>query len=237
MSLLPVAILAGGLATRLQSLTERIPKSLLPIAGRPFLFHQLDLLKQVGVERVVLCIGHLGELIEAAVGDGGRFGMTIEYSSDADRLLGTGGALRRALPLLGDDFFVLNGDSYLPCSFARLQSAYFEARTPALMAILRNDDRWDRSNVVIRDDGSIEYDKHSRRSAMSHIDYGVSVLSRAVLAGYPADSCIDLAEICRDLSVRGQLAACEVSQRFYEVGSLQGISDTELFLARAGCRA
>src|ERR1700742_601567 len=114
MKTLPVAILAGGLATRLQSLTERTPKSLLAIAGRPFLFHQLELLKQQGVERVVLCVGHLGEQIEAAAGDGRRFGLSIEYSSDADRLLGTGGALRRALALLGDEFFVVNGDSYLP---------------------------------------------------------------------------------------------------------------------------
>jgi MurNAc alpha-1-phosphate uridylyltransferase len=237
MNMLPVAILAGGLATRLQPLTERTPKSLLPIAGRPFLFHQLDLLRRAGVRRVVLCVGHLGELIEAAAGDGRRFGMAIAYSSDADRLLGTGGALKRALPLLGDDFFVVNGDSYVPCSFAQLQSAYFAARMPALMAILRNDNRWDRSNVVFKDNGAIEYNKHAQRPDMSHIDFGVSVFSRAALAGYREDSVIDLADICRDLSVRGQLAACEVFQRFYEVGSLQGIADTALFLSRAECDA
>src|SRR5436305_2081796 len=124
---LPVAILAGGLASRLQKLTERTPKALLPIAGRPFLFHQLELLKRQGVERVVLCVGHLGEQIEAVAGDGRRFGLSIEYSFDGERLLGTGGALRRALALLGDDFFVVNGDSYLPCSFAQLEAAYFAA--------------------------------------------------------------------------------------------------------------
>jgi MurNAc alpha-1-phosphate uridylyltransferase len=237
MTLLPVAILAGGLATRLQPLTERTPKSLLPIAGRPFLFHQLDLLQRAGVERVVLCVGHLGELIEAAAGDGRRFGLDIQYSSDADRLLGTGGALKRALPLLGADFFVLNGDSYLPCSFSRLQSAYFAARMPALMAILRNDNCWDRSNVFFQEGAPLEYDKQSQRSDMTHIDFGVSVFSHTALASYPDNSVLDLADICRDLSVRGQLAACEVSQRFYEIGSLQGIADTEQFLSRAGCDA
>jgi NDP-sugar pyrophosphorylase family protein len=230
MTHLPVAILAGGLATRLQSLTERTPKSLLPIAGRPFLFHQLELLKRQGVRRVVLCIGHLGEQIRAAAGDGRRFGLSIEYSSDAGRLLGTGGALRRALELLGDDFFVLNGDSYLPCSFADLESAYFAARMPVLMAIVRNDNRWDRSNVFFERGAPVEYDKHSLRTDMRYIDFGVSVFSRAALAEYPEDTVLDLANICRDLSRRGQLSACEVSERFYEVGSLQGIADTEEYL-------
>jgi len=227
---LPVAILAGGLATRLQSLTERTPKSLLPIAGRPFLFHQLELLQRQGVERVVLCVGHLAEQIEAAAGDGRQFRLSIQYSRDGDRLLGTGGALKRALPLLGEDFFVLNGDSYLPCAFAQLQSAYFAAGLPALMAILRNDNRWDRSNVRFEAGEPIEYDKHSRRSGLTHIDFGVSVFSRAALAEYPDDTFIDLADICRDLSVHGRLAACEVFERFYEVGSLQGIAATEAFL-------
>jgi N-acetyl-alpha-D-muramate 1-phosphate uridylyltransferase len=229
--MLPVAILAGGLATRLQPLTERTPKSLLPIAGRPFLFHQLDLLRQEGVSRVVLCVGHLGEQIEAAAGDGRRFGLAIAYSFDGDRLLGTGGALKRALPLLGNDFFVMNGDSYLPCSFGRLQAAYFAAQQPALMAILRNDNRWDRSNVLFKDGRLIEYDKHSQRADLSHIDFGVSVFSREALADVPENGVSDLADICRELSLGGRLAGCEVAQRFYEIGSLQGIADTEHYLS------
>src|SRR3569832_1025887 len=215
MTRLPVTILAGCLATRLQSLTERTPKSLLAIAGRPFLFHQLELLQRQGVEQVVLCVGHLAEQIEAAAGDGRQFGLSIQYSRDGDRLLGSGGALKRALPLLGEDFYVLNGDSYLPCALAQLQSAYFAAGLPALMAILRNENRWDRSNVRFEAGEPIEYDKHSRRADLTHIDFGVSVLSRAALAEYPDDTFIDLADICRDLSVHGQLAACEVFERFY----------------------
>jgi N-acetyl-alpha-D-muramate 1-phosphate uridylyltransferase len=230
--MLPVAILAGGLATRLQPLTERTPKSLLPVAGRPFLFHQLDLLRHEGVSRVVLCVGHLGEQIEAAAGDGRRFGLAITYSFDGDRLLGTGGALKRAAPLLGDDFFVLYGDSYLPCSFAQLQSAYFAARQPALMAILRNDNRWDRSNVAFQDGRLLEYDKHSQRSDLSHIDFGVSVFSRAALAGIAGNTVADLADICRELSLSGRLAAYEVRQRFYEIGSPRGLADTERYLSQ-----
>ena len=233
----PVAILAGGLATRLYPLTERVPKSLLPVAGRPFLFHQLDQLREEGVSEVVLCVGYLADQIEAAVGDGRTFGLGVRYSHDGAEQLGTGGALKQALPLLGENFFVLNGDSYLPCSFALIQAAFVAARRPALMTVFRNDNRWDRSNVLFRDGELLEYDKHSQRSDLTHIDFGVSVLSREVFDPYASRAVIDLAEICRSLSLRGQLAALEVAQRFYEIGSREGIVATEEYLSRRQQRA
>jgi len=230
--MLPIAILAGGLATRLRPRTDRVPKALLSVAGRPFIFHQLELLKSQGVERVVLCVGHLGEQLTAAVGDGRSVGLAIQYSFDGPHLLGTGGALKKALPLLGNDFFVLNGDSYLPCSFSRVQSAYKSARRPALMTVLHNDGRWDDSNVLFRGGELIKYDKESPRIDMQHIDYGLSVLSSEVFSGYRESQVFDLTNIYRELSRRGQLAAFEVSERFYEIGSPQGIKDTEEFLSR-----
>jgi N-acetyl-alpha-D-muramate 1-phosphate uridylyltransferase len=230
--MLPVAILAGGLATRLRPLTEHVPKALLRIAGRPFIVHQLELLRSQGLTRVVLCVGHLGEQIQAAVGDGGALGLAIDYSYDGHELLGTGGALKRALPLLGDAFFVLNGDSYLTFPFAVVQSAFLDAGRPALMTVLRNDNRWDRSNVRFKDGELIEYDKQSRGPDMSHIDYGVSILSKDVFVNYEKSNVLDLADICRNLSMGGQLAALEVSGRFYEIGSPQGMRDTEEFLSR-----
>jgi N-acetyl-alpha-D-muramate 1-phosphate uridylyltransferase len=228
----PIAILAGGLATRLHPLTERLPKSLLPVAGRPFIFHQLELLRSQGLRRVVLCVGHLGQQIEAAVGDGGRFGLAVDYSYDGESLRGTGGALRAALPLLGSTFFVLYGDSYLPCSFDSVRRAYETAHRPALMTILRNDNRWDRSNVAVRDDGSIEYSKDPTRSDLTCIDFGLSVLSAQVLQRYPGSEYLDLSGIWRDLSGARELAAFEVHERFYEIGSKQGIVETEEFLLR-----
>lgn len=229
--MLPVAILAGGLATRLQPLTDRLPKSLLEVAGRPFLFHQLEMLRKQGVDRVVLCVAHLGEQIRAAVSAAPPPGLTVSYSFDGRELLGTGGALKRALPLLGEEFFVLNGDSYLPCSLARIQSAYRAARRPALMTALRNDNRWDKSNVLFRNGELLAYDKHAPRPDMSHIDFGLSILSRTVFTNYREARAIDLADIFRDLSLSGQLAGFEVSERFYEIGSPQGLRDTEEFLS------
>jgi NDP-sugar pyrophosphorylase family protein len=229
---LPVAILAGGLATRLRPMTDRVPKSLLSIAGRPFIFHQLELLKTQGVDRVVLCVGHLGEQVKAAVGDGRTLGLAIDYSFDGGELLGTGGALKQALSLLGGRFFVMHGDSYLPCSLAPIQSVYDAARRPALMTVLRNDNQWDRSNVLFRNGEPLLYDKKSPRLDMSHIDFGLYVFSGDVFSTYGESKVIDLADICQQLSKTGQLAAFEVSERFYEIGSPQGIRDTEEFLSR-----
>ena len=230
--MLPVAILAGGLATRLRPLTDRTPKSLLNVAGRPFIFHQLDMLRKQGIERVVLCVGYLGEQIRAAVSAVATPGLAVSYSFDGGELLGTGGALKQALPLLGDEFFVLNGDSYLPCSLAAVQTAYRAAGRPALMTVLRNDNQWDRSNVLFRNGRLLAYDKRAPRSDMSHIDFGLSVLSSTVFTRYQQRSIIDLADVFRDLAQRGELAALEVSQRFHEIGSPQGLRETEEFLTR-----
>ena len=197
--MLPVAILAGGLATRLRPLTERVPKALLTIAGRPFIFHQLELLKNEGIDRVVLCVGHLGDQINAAVGDGRACGLSIQYSFDGRELLGTGGALKKALPLLGESFFALNGDSYLRCSFARIQSAYEAARRPALMTVLRNDNRWDKSNVLFKNGKIIEYAKNSPRADMAYIDFGLSIISRGVFEDH-AGPTGDLSGIFQDLA-------------------------------------
>jgi N-acetyl-alpha-D-muramate 1-phosphate uridylyltransferase len=227
----PVAILAGGLATRIRPMTQNLPKALLSIAGKPFIFHQLELLRKQGADRVVLCLGHLAEQVVAAVGNGRQFGLAIQYSFDGSELLGTGGALKQALPLLGDSFFVLNGDSYLRCSLVDIQTAFELARRPALMTVLRNDGRWDRSNIVFRNGEVIEYDKTRWRSDMTHIDFGISVLSSSVFSRCGESRAFDLADICRDLSRSGQLAAVEVSDRFYEVGSVQGIQDTEAHLS------
>ena len=228
--MLPVAILAGGLATRLGPLTQRLPKALLPVAGRPFIHWQLALLAQQGVSQVVLCAGYLGEQIQATVGDGSGFGLTVRYSFDGAVLLGTGGALKRALPMLGTTFFVLYGDSYLRCSFAAVQAAYEASTATGLMTVFCNENRWETSNVLFRDGRVVQYDKRSPRPDMRHVDYGLSILSTRALQRCPATAAFDLADVYHELAMQGELAALAVDERFYEIGSLGGIEATERYL-------
>jgi len=183
--MLPIAILAGGIATRLRPITEKIPKALVPVAGEPFIKRQLGYLRSQGIDRAVLCVGYLGDQIEAVVGDGRSLGMEVRYSFDGERLLGTGGALRRALPLLGEAFFVLYGDSFLPIDFGEVENAFHASGKPALMTVLRNGNRWDKSNVLFVGGNLEEYNKRAPRPEMEHIDYGLSVLSAGVLASWP----------------------------------------------------
>lgn len=228
----PVAILAGGLATRLRPITEKIPKVLVPVAGRPFLAHQLELLRQQGLTRAVLCLGHLGEMVEREFGDGSAHGVHLDYSFDGPVLLGTGGALQRALPKLGDKFFVLYGDSYLPIPFAPIAECFERSGRLGLMTVFRNEGKFDTSNVVFGDGEIKIYDKKLRLPEMHHIDYGLSLFRAEVFARYPADRAFDLADVMRDLVAEQQLAGYEVPERFYEIGSHAGLEELNVLLSK-----
>ena len=226
----PVAILAGGLATRLRPATEKIPKALLSVADEPFLLHQLRLLRSEGFRKVVLCVGYLGEMIEATIGDGKRLGLKIDYSFDRPTLLGTGGALKRALPRLGKRFLVIYGDSYVPADYGAIVEAFVQSGKPALMTVLQNEGRWDASNVWFEEGKIQRYDKRLRTPEMRHIDYGISVLIPEVFAGFLENVPFDLADLYSRLLSDEQMAAYEVNQRFYEIGSAEGLAELDSLL-------
>jgi NDP-sugar pyrophosphorylase family protein len=230
----PVAILAGGLATRLRPVTEKIPKSLLPVAGRPFLAHQLELLKSNRLQRAVLCLGYLGEQVQQEFGNGRDYGVQLDYSFDGPVLLGTGGALKQALPKLGPIFFVLYGDSYLPIDFASALVAFEAKGKPGLMTVFKNAGRYDSSNVCYADGEIRLYDKKHRVPEMEHIDYGLSIFSSSIFDEFPSGIAFDLSEVMQRLLGRGQLAGLEVHQRFYEIGSFSGLKELEELLRSGG---
>jgi len=230
--MLPVAILAGGLAARLRPLTESVPKALLPVNGEPFIAHQLLLLKKAGIERVVLCVGYLGERIQEFVGDGARFGVTVEFCFDGPALLGSAGAVKMALPRLGRQFFVLYGDSYLLCDYRAVIAAFELSGKEALMTVSRNEGQWDSSNLHFADGRILAYDKSIPTSSMRHIDYGLGVFRDSAFDAVAGNVPHDLAALYQDLLQRGELAGLEVSERFYEVGSAEGLRELSDFLAR-----
>ena len=227
----PVAILSGGLARRLHPLTETVPKALVDVNGEPFIAHQLRLLHANGIERAIICAGYLGEMIQDYIGNGAGFGVQAEFSFDGPTLLGTAGAVRKALPLLGASFFVLYGDTYLPCDYRAVQTAFERSGRPALMTVFRNDDHWDCSNVEFVSGRILAYDKRHRTPRMHHIDYGLGAFSQAALEIGPGDQPDDLATVYQDLLRQRKLAAYEVDQRFYEIGSLEGLEETRRYLA------
>jgi NDP-sugar pyrophosphorylase family protein len=228
----PVAILAGGLATRLRPITEKIPKVLVSVAGKPFLAHQLNLLREQGITRVVLCLGYLGEMVQREFGDGSACGVQLDYSFDGPVLLGTGGALKQALPKLGDKFFVLYGDSYLPTPFAPIAETFERSGKLGLMTVYRNEGKYDTSNVVFGEGEIKVYDKKLRLPEMQHIDYGLSLFRAKAFDRYPADKAFDLAAVMRDLVVERQLTGYEVPERFYEIGSHAGLEELNRLLAK-----
>lgn len=223
-------ILAGGLATRLQPLSHSIPKSLVEIHGEPFIAHQLRLLSRNGIDQVVLCLGHLGEQILDYVGDAKLFGLQVSYSFDGKNLLGTAGAIKKALPLLTDNFFVLYGDSYLLCNYQEIQAAYEKDNKNALMTVFCNQGQWDKSNVEFVDGKIIAYDKTRSSEKMHHIDYGLGILNKKVFSHIAHGEQYDLAQLYQELLKQQQLAAFEVKERFYEIGSFSGIEELKNLL-------
>jgi|SRR5579863_1739177 len=231
-SMLPVAIIAGGLGTRMRSVASDVPKALIPVNGEAFMIHQLRLLRAQGIERVVLCVGHKGEMIRESIGNGRLFGLQVEYAFDGSTLLGTAGAVRKARPLLGETFFVLYGDSYLPCDFVRVETEFRRSQKLALMTVFQNEGRWDTSNVEFVGGKILKYDKTHRTPQMRHIDYGLGLFRACAFDRIPDGQFFDLVDLYQELLRDGELAAFEVDQRFYEIGSPQGLREISEYLSQ-----
>ena len=226
-----LVLLAGGLATRLHPITESIPKSMVDINGKPFIDHQLRLLKKQGIESVVICVGYLSNQIIDYVGDGSGFGLRVKYSQDGEELLGTGGSIQNAAEFLDEDFFVMYGDSYLDIDLFKIWKFYQQSKLPALMTVIKNDNQWDRSNVIYRDNKILRYDKKNYSSEMEYIDYGCSIFNKVKFLNFAKQKQkFDLSEIQIKLVAENQLAGYEIFNRFYEVGSHAGISELQELL-------
>ena len=220
---LPVALLAGGLATRLRPITEKVPKLLIEVAGEPFFSHQIRLLRAAGLKHVVLCVGYLGEKIVELYGDGSKHGIRIDYSFDGPKLLGTGGALIQALPKLGEAFYVLYGDSYLPVDYRAVGDFFLRSGRLGLMTVYENHEKYDASNVWFEAGEIKVYDKKNKVPQMHHIDYGLGLFRAAAFDGFPRNEIVDLAAVQMKLVAQRQLAGYEIPERFYEIGSHAGL--------------
>ena len=225
-----LVLLSGGLATRLRPLSCSVPKALIEINGKPFIEHQLALLKKQGIMDVIICVGYLGEKIEEFVGNGKKFGVNVKYSYDGDKLLGTAGAIKKALPLLSEHFFVMYGDSYLPIDLKKVSDFFEDNNKQALMTVMENNDRWDKSNVIFNGNKIIKYDKNNIIPEMKFIDFGLGMMNKKCLNNLRENEIFDLADIYKDLIDKGELLGYEVKERFYEIGSLKGIEEFKNYI-------
>ena len=228
-----IAIIAGGYAARLYPITRTMPKSMIEVAGRPFIAHQLALLKKNDINQAVVCAGHLGGQIENFVGAGEKFGLSVSYSMDGEKMLGTGGAVKKALPLLGDVFFVMYGDSYLDVDFKTIYDYFLSCHREGLMTVIRNNNQWDKSNVVFEQGVIIRYDKKEKSTDMRHIDYGLSMFRKSAFDQMDDKIIFDLVELHQRLIAGNQLLGYEVKNRFYEIGSSPGLAETREYFMRS----
>jgi len=233
-----VVILAGGQGTRIQAVAAGKPKALIPVAGRPFIERQFELLARCGFARVLICAGFQGDQIQRHVGDGARFGMRVSYAiEDPVQLLGTGGALVNALPLLEETFLVLYGDSYLPTDYRTVERAFDQSGLDALMCVYRNEGKWDKSNVRVVGDRVVFYSKAAKTGDADCIDYGLSAFRKTVIQNYAGKPLpFDLAHILQDLVTRDGLGAFVVKERFYEIGKPEGLAELDDHLKQIDAR-
>lgn len=229
-----MVILAGGLGTRLRPLTSEVPKALIPIGGKPFLHHQIDLLKRRGIRDIVLCIGHLGDRVKDYFGDGRWLGVRIKYSEEESQLLGTAGAIKNAEPLLRDEFFLMYGDSYLMIDYREVMRYFRRFDRLGLMVVWRNVDRFERSNVMVEGNLVTAYNKDQKSPDMVYINYGLSVLRKEALAFIPAGRPFSQEDFYQILIDQGELLTFEVEQRFYEIGSPKGLEEFGMLIASGG---
>lgn len=223
-----VVVLMGGLGTRLKDFTKDCPKPLVNVNGKPFFEYQLDLLCAWGFKKYLFLIGYKADMIEEYFGNGQDRGITIDYCYDGKDLLGTGGAVRRAFDKLEDDFMLIYGDSFMDIDYAETIYRYErgkQAGKRALMTVLCNNNRFDKSNVVMSDGKLVLYDKHNPTEDMDYIDYGVCVYEKSLFADYEEGYKFDIAEIQHRLSIEDKMIPQVVTKRFYEIGNPDSLKE------------
>lgn len=225
-----VCIIAGGKATRLYPMTHKIPKSLIDINGKPFIIRQFEILEKNEIKKVVLCLSHLGDVVEKYLSESEyiKKNFEVSYAYDTEISAGTGGAVLNALPLLPEIFWIMYGDSYLDINFRKISEYFKSLNQFGLMTVFKNNNLFDRSNVVFKNSSILKYDKINFTDGMNFIDYGLGIFNKSAFKDFSGR--FDLSEVYQKLLINKELAGYEVNKRFYEIGSFEGIEELKLFL-------
>jgi N-acetyl-alpha-D-muramate 1-phosphate uridylyltransferase len=227
-----IVIMAGGLGTRLRPLTYDIPKPMIPIHGKPYLWYQLDYLKKYHLNHILILAGYLGQQIENYFGNGSELDIKIQYSFESEPM-GTGGGLKFAAPLLEDEFMVIYGDSFLPIDLSDLIKTYRFMKSTGLLVVY--DNRFGDSNVKnnVAIDGNnliLKYQKNTDDDSLNYVESGISVFNKSICELIPANKKTSLEEeIFPKLIDNKKLKAYITTQRFYDIGTPDRLKTIETF--------
>jgi N-acetyl-alpha-D-muramate 1-phosphate uridylyltransferase len=232
--MIPVVILCGGQSTRLSPLTEKRPKSMIEVLGKPFIDHQLTLLKKNNVTKVILCIGKYGDQIWDYVKDGLNWGLSVKYSDDGEKLLGTGGALLNARPILPDEFIVMNGDSYLDIDYNTIVTKFHHKGKPILMTVYPIKGTNFVGNVCVRHNKIVDYNKSGKNRDMNYIDYGITPMKKWLLDYFPSGDAFDFGQIYSQMIQEHGVSCYQSPKIFHEIGTHDGLEETIQYMKTNG---
>ena len=220
-------ILSGGKGTRVKKYTKKIPKCLIEINGKPFLYHQLEYLKKNNIKNVIVSVNYLGGKISSYLKKNIDF-INTKIVNDGKRPLGTGGAIIKSLRFLKKNFYIIYGDSYLNFNLKKLA----KKKNLATMAIFRNNNKYDKSNIELKKLGKIFYHKNNENKKLKYIDYGVSYVNKRIFKEIKKNIKFNLPDFFDEISKRNMLSGYKVIKRFYEIGSYNGIKDLKNYLKK-----
>ena len=229
-----VVVFMGGLGTRLGVAYRDAPKSMVDVHGKPFFHYPLQVLKRQGFRRFVFCVGFKADPIQKYFEDGKKYQIQIRYVHDGEQPVGTGGALKRALPLLDENVMAIYGDSYIDFEYTKLIDQYDHLKRSddiaAVMSVMKNKGRWGKSNASLKANGRLRYDKGHPSADMEYIDFGATVLNKQAVANRLQDGYCDLADTYKELGDQDRLGGFEVKERFYDIGTPESLQEFRNFI-------
>lgn len=227
-----IVIMAGGMGTRLRPLTYEIPKPMVVVGGKPYLYYQLKYLQKFGYTDVLILIGYLGHYIQDYFKDGDDLGLNISYSIENEPL-GTGGALKGAQSLLQEVFMLIYGDSFLPIDLKNLENSFNYSSMAGMVVVYDNRENTDvTSNIAVdAQDTILKYKKNSNDHDLNYVDAGISIFNKNVCDLIPDKKKKSLEEeIFPSLVEQRKLFAYITNQRFYDIGNIQRLSVFENYI-------
>lgn len=225
-------ILAGGLGSRLRPITDTVPKPMIPMNGKPFLFYLIDMLIENGITKIVLLLGYLPNVFTEYLKSNPRNGIEITYMI-GDVNWETGTRIKKAQHLLDEHFILLYADNYLKIDLKKYLHCYQDSKADFLMTVYHNQDYYSKSNVRFSPDGRVEgYDRTRSDPNCNGIDVGFFLLSKNIVEEMPHDDFHLTHEFLPETISKKKVHCLVTDQVYYSIGNLERLPVTESYLKK-----